>query len=82
MSPQAHARFDDKWLAHFFQIPLENSGICLHLLKIAFIFRKLVEFFIYKCSSVIITTEAVCVIFLKAFAKAEKQKSLNGLYAN
>ena len=44
MSPQAHARVDEQ---HFEIVgPTESSGSCFHLFEIAFIFRKLAEFFI------------------------------------
>ena len=68
MSPQAHARFDEKQFeiaGTTFSYTVEEFRESFSSVSIAFIFGTFAEFCIYKRSFV--------AIFLKAFAMAEKQ---------
>ena len=77
MSPQAHARVDEK---HFeivgptFSNTVEEFRKSFSSVSIAFIFGTFAEFCIYKSSFV--------AIFLKAFAMAEKQNPATSCMQN
>ena len=83
MLPQEHAHIVEKQfeiVGPTFSNTIRELRRLFLSVWIAFIFRKLAEFFIYKRSLVI--TEAVCCDIFESFAMVEKQKSHNELYAN
>ena len=69
MSPQAHAHVDEKHFENF-QILLESSGSCFHLLQSRSPSESWLNFFIYKRSLVI--AEAVCCDIIENFYNGTK----------
>ena len=75
MSPQAHARVDEKHfqiVGQLFQIPSESSESCFHLFESRTSSERWPNFFIYKRSLVI--SKVVCCNIFESFCTGKKAK--------